>query len=234
MLPNTKHLKNMLDLQSSFNEKINQDWKNAGYQFVDAIWTEAAEAFNHTNWEWWKKTGTATDMGQIKMEIVDIWHFIMSELMNHEEVEGVTHLGLVVDICEALKGQLVKNPELDIGLIKMALKEMIGSALMPSRENRIVFIISNFVRLLSAANMSWDELYKLYLGKNTLNIFRQNNGYKTATEMYKLMWAKEKGWEDNQYLTELLEQLAFGAGDVVDHQAIIMQELYAIYNKDED
>ena len=45
-------------------------------------------------------------------------------------------------------------------------------------------------------------LYRMYVGKNMLNVFRQKNGYKTGT--YVKIWA---GREDNQHLEELLNEL---------------------------
>jgi hypothetical protein len=40
----------------------------------------------------------------------------------------------------------------------------------------------------------------MYIGKNALNIFRQNNGYKDGT--YVKIWSDK---EDNEYLTHFLK-----------------------------
>jgi hypothetical protein len=45
-----------------------------------------------------------------------------------------------------------------------------------------------------------DELFKLYLGKNCLNKFRQNNGYKEKT--YLKMWGEE---EDNVFMKKIVD-----------------------------
>ena len=44
--------------------------------------------------------------------------------------------------------------------------------------------------------------YSLYIGKNVLNGFRQNNGYNSGE--YRKLW---QGREDNEHLIEVLEEL---------------------------
>lgn len=231
MTINKTQLQAMLTLQDTFNKKVNPDWRVANYPFVDAIWTEAGEAFNHTNWEWWKKKAEPVDVDQIKMEVVDIWHFVMSELLNHDEVEGMSYTDIVTTIEATVGPQVIGNPNLDMGITKTALKEMIASALMPREEHRIMFIISSFIKLLAAVNMNWVELYKLYIGKNTLNVFRQNNGYKTNCSEYKAKWATEKNWEDNQFLSEYLKTLDVEDYDVTSLQEAILNHLGELFNK---
>ena len=47
--------------------------------------------------------------------------------------------------------------------------------------------------------LGFDELYSLYIGKNILNIFRQDHGYKDGT--YIKVW---NGKEDNVVMQEIL------------------------------
>jgi len=51
-------------------------------------------------------------------------------------------------------------------------------------------------------DMSFDELYQIYVGKNVLNMFRQDNGYKEGT--YNKVW---NGREDNEYLADIMKEL---------------------------
>jgi len=51
-------------------------------------------------------------------------------------------------------------------------------------------------------DMSFDELYEIYVGKNVLNMFRQDNGYKEGT--YNKVWS---GREDNEHLADIMKQL---------------------------
>ena len=50
--------------------------------------------------------------------------------------------------------------------------------------------------------MSANELYRQYVGKNVLNFFRQDNGYKEGT--YIKVW---EGREDNEHLVEVMDAL---------------------------
>ena len=51
--------------------------------------------------------------------------------------------------------------------------------------------------------MSFDQLYRGYVGKNVLNFFRQDHGYKEGT--YRKHW--HDGREDNEHLVEALQSL---------------------------
>ena len=62
--------------------------------------------------------------------------------------------------------------------------------------------------LLMAIGRDFDDLYRAYVGKNVLNVFRQDHGYKTGE--YVKDW---NGREDNLVLVELVANLnAEGAG----------------------
>jgi hypothetical protein len=53
-----------------------------------------------------------------------------------------------------------------------------------------------------ASGLDFDALYTAYVGKNVLNFFRQDHGYKEGT--YLKTWA---GREDNEHLVELMAGL---------------------------
>lgn len=202
-----EQLKIMMDLQTQMNEKVNPGWREAGYPWEDAILTEATEAYDHTYWAWWKNVVRTPDRDQIKMELVDIWHFILSEMMCHEETEGSSYHSLIAEIIEYTKAQRPEDFEPTVEIIRNALKNIMRVALAPFSEERISLFIHSFAVSLDVMDISWDELFKLYVGKNCLNQFRQENGYKQNSTAYKAIWYKEKGWEDNQYLTEILGSL---------------------------
>jgi hypothetical protein len=50
--------------------------------------------------------------------------------------------------------------------------------------------------------MAFDELYEIYVGKNVLNMFRQDHGYKEGT--YLKIW---QGREDNEHLADIMRTL---------------------------
>jgi len=71
--------------------------------------------------------------------------------------------------------------------------------------------------------MNIDGIYKLYMGKNVLNKFRQDNGYKQKT--YQKIW---NGQEDNIYLMNFLDKVE-EIGD--DFEQVIYDRLQEKYKK---
>jgi dimeric dUTPase (all-alpha-NTP-PPase superfamily) len=203
-----EQLKTMIELQEAMNSRVTKEWRKEKRQWTDAIFTEAAEAFNHTNWEWWKNEGKPVDIPQIKLELIDIWHFLLSELITHEETE-MTYYQLVSETITAVKEakppgiDFTENPE----AIKTSLRCIAASALGEWNEDRILALVGAFAMAVEIIGMGWDEVFKLYVGKNTLNHFRQNHNYKADTDRYKDIWRFTEGKEDNEYLTDLLTTL---------------------------
>src|SRR5688572_1007808 len=77
--PTDGMLRAMLDLQDSMNRKINPDWLTAGYPFLRAVLVEAVEGLDHYGWKWWKSQ--SPDLAQLRIELIDIWHFLLSEYL---------------------------------------------------------------------------------------------------------------------------------------------------------
>src|SRR5664279_3722865 len=69
-------LSTMLELQDGMNSKVNPAWVAANNNWYRAIQVEGVEAIEHHGWKWWKKQ--ECDLPQLRMELVDIWHFILS------------------------------------------------------------------------------------------------------------------------------------------------------------
>ena len=80
----------------------------------------------------------------------------------------------------------------------------------------IIDFTKSFFEISYKLDLDFESLYKLYIGKNILNKFRQDNGYKEGT--YKKEW---NGKEDNVVMQDILNS----------NSAITPDELY---NKLED
>ena len=65
--------------------------------------------------------------------------------------------------------------------------------------------------------MSLDILFAKYIGKNVLNKFRQNNGYKEGN--YRKIWGD---LEDNEVLIEVLSKGAVSASEIYEQ----LQKIY--------
>ena len=171
---------NMLALQDAMNSKINTDWREAGNEWYRAIWIECAEMLDHYGWKWWKHQ--QADMDQVILEIVDIWHFILSDLLENTSDQDA----LAAELAE----QFSEQPS--AADIKLAIESLASKTLLSKSAE-----VSAFIELMAAVSLTADDLYRGYIGKNVLNFFRQDHGYKDGT--YQKVWG---GREDNEYLVE--------------------------------
>ena len=73
------HLSTMLTLQDGMNKKVNPQWLSAGYAYLRAAMIESVEGIEHHGWKWWK--AQHKDLPQLQMELVDIWHFALSDII---------------------------------------------------------------------------------------------------------------------------------------------------------
>src|SRR5262245_6178020 len=189
----------MAALQDAYNVRVHPEWRNQGFAFYRAIWTECAELLDHFGWKWWKQQ--ETDLAQVKLEIVDIWHFGLSELMR-------TNVIAADRVDPAVTQTFVERGEVKLASdFREAVETLAERTLY-----RQAFPLEAFVDLMVALPMSFDELYRTYVGKNVLNTFRLAHGYKTGG--YRKLWA---GREDNDHLVELARALDAGAPTYADH-----------------
>lgn len=175
----------MLELQDAMNSKVNENWVDQGFAWYRAIWVECAELLDHYGWKWWKKQ--TPDADQVKLELVDIWHFGLSILLLESSDEAA--------IAAAVEQELSKaNPS---GDFREDL-EVFTLATLQSKG----FDVASFATLMTGIDLPFDELYTRYVGKNVLNFFRQDNGYQDGS--YRKQWG---GKEDNEHLVEAVAEL---------------------------
>lgn len=176
----------MLGMQDKMNQKVHADWISQQFEWYRAIWIECGELVEHYGYKWWKKQ--TPDLDQVKLEVIDIWHFGMSTLfVEDKSIDEIAHL-MAEDLASySYKGQGVREAT---------------EALAEDTLHRKSFSVVLFWDLLNAVEMNFDDLYQQYVGKNVLNFFRQDNGYKDGS--YIKQW---QGREDNEHLVEILSTL---------------------------
>jgi hypothetical protein len=69
--------------------------------------------------------------------------------------------------------------------------------------------------------MDFDALYRSYVGKNVLNFFRQDHGYKDGS--YIKVW---QGREDNEHLVEIVKSLDSSHADFRDDVYLGLRKRY--------
>lgn len=179
----------MLALQEEMNRKVNVEWRRANYAWHRAIWTECAEMLDHVGWKWWKDLSAEPDLEQVRLEVVDIWHFGMSDLMARESTAARISARLAADYA-AITSKPTENLH--------ALIETLAHATLADH----AFDPRAFFQLMRGVDLDLDSLHRRYVGKNVLNFFRQDHGYKAGT--YRKTWG---GREDNEHLSEIVAAL---------------------------
>lgn len=189
----------MLTLQSSMNAKVDPNWVTARYPYLRAVAIEGAEAIEHHGWKWWKKQDK--DLAQLQMELVDIWHFILSEILLRNGQSQAAPLNHLLNALKQTNNQQhIKFDNATYILKKLDLITKLELLIAISIARRIELAV--FESIMHDCKLSWTELFCQYVGKNVLNMFRQDNGYKNGT--YQKIWA---GREDNEHLVKILESL---------------------------
>ncbi|MFT5758067.1 MAG: dimeric dUTPase (all-alpha-NTP-PPase superfamily) [Alteromonadaceae bacterium] len=186
-----KQISQMLNMQDAMNSRVSETWRDNNYEWYRAIWVECAEMLDHHGWKWWKHQ--EIDVPQVQLELVDIFHFGLSlRLMTGDSLTDITNQ-LAQELSE-------KTAESDF---KVALENLASAAVTDKAFDAVA--LADCMRLM---NMDLDELFRQYVGKNTLNFFRQDHGYKEGS--YIKIW---NGEEDNEVLANLVNTLDTSATD---------------------
>ena len=185
-------LVNMLTMQHNMNTRVHENWVEQNFEWYRAAWIECGELIEHYGYKWWKKQ--EPDMEQVRLEVIDIWHFGLSALF--EDGKGIEQ------IATEIGAELAAHSPTGQG-VREATEELALHALQTRG-----FSPARFWDLMLASGLDFDSLYTAYVGKNVLNFFRQDNGYKEGT--YVKNWA---GREDNEHLVELVAPLDKNAED---------------------
>lgn len=195
----------MLELQDQMNARVHSSWRDQHYPWYRAIWTEAAELMDHYGWKWWKKQ--VPDRDQVKLELIDIWHFGLSQRLQDGGAEQVA-----LELAEQLASPV------EVANFHDAI-ELFAASVLTQR----TFDASIFASLMRGVGLEFDELYRSYVGKNILNLFRQENGYQEGH--YRKIWG---GREDNEHLVEILRGLDADGTTFRDRLYQSLAERYAI------
>ncbi|HCU88965.1 MAG TPA: dUTP diphosphatase [Gammaproteobacteria bacterium] len=197
----------MLEMQDRMNSRVDPDWIDRRREWYRAIWIECAELMDHYGgWKWWKKSHR--DVEQAMLEVVDIWHFGLSTRIGSDRDHKGTAAIIVDEWLEPSNSRsFLQNVE---SLAGFALREQ-------------GFLISMVPRLLDDLGRGFDDLYRTYVGKNVLNFFRQDHGYRDGS--YVKTW---DGREDNEHLIEILGVLDV---DDAEFQTLVYAGLEERYQK---
>ena len=180
-------LTEMLDMQEALEIRIDgANWREKGHDYGLCIHMECAEIIDHVGWKHWKHY-PEPDWDAVAMELVDVWHFFLAHTLQTREDPANKLMKVLIQASQTTVEEDIVTCCLGMGY------SMITSGVFP---------LQNFIIAMDHASMTPDDLYKLYVGKNILNWFRQDHGYKEGH--YMKNWA---GKEDNEHLFEITEML---------------------------
>ncbi|NIB41213.1 dUTP diphosphatase [Pseudomaricurvus alkylphenolicus] len=199
-----QQIQTMLELQDSMNTKVNSEWRSQGFEWYRAIWIECGELLDHYGWKWWKKQ--TPDVEQVQLELIDIWHFGLSILLQ----SGQSSEAIATTIEKEL---VLATDEEDF---RLDLERFAGEVLTTRS-----FSVASFGRLMAGIDMDFEMLFKGYVGKNVLNFFRQDHGYQDGT--YTKIW---DGREDNEHLVEASQALDAAEPDFQDQLYRALSQRY--------
>ena len=221
----------LLEQQEKLNSIINPTWKNdrSRQDFIRAMIVESGELLDHTAYKWWKHG--SVDIEQSRMEIVDLWFFYFSlvlldpaTLPSHLHDDKLEYFAQMVIDHSGLEGTpdpslttKSSKPEWDTKKVQQRTLYFVHSC--SQMTPNLLSTMYELAELTTAAGMSFQKMYDMYMGKLILNIFRQENGYKEGT--YRKQWhvsskrtsngnsetfTAQSTLEDNQVLTEIMKR----------------------------
>ena len=158
-------IEQMFALQKQLNDETNGViWiegitkENRKISWYRGIYMEVAEAIDSFNWKHWKNINDQPDWDNIKVELVDIWHFIMSESIRiDDQAYANKHLEITA------KGDL--DSDILVSLLENMLQLSVSSSINP-KINNIRQITDLFFAIISHLDIDVEDLYKRYVVKN--------------------------------------------------------------------
>lgn len=187
--------KEIVEAQAFLNTKAdpnNPEWLNVRTveDFKLAAIIEFVELIESAPWKWWKKANDSIDWWNIKIEAIDMLHFMASNVYFNGVLKEEENLNLGYDNQEEAHKELFSNDRIDrkkaLKLISMLLEE----------EN-----FENINYVMKSVGLLKDEISAIYIAKYTLNEIRWEGGYLYGNYIK----MKEEGLEDNYFLKEIVD-----------------------------
>ena len=202
----------MLQLQAQLNDATNGEKWTEGVtkngktiNWRRCIYMECAEMVDSFSWKHWKSINQEPDWDNLQIEVVDVWHFIMSlAIENYSKTlrGGVEDLALNISQLPSFSTIDTRNNSFGFQDKVIEKVENIIRLALEAGELKLEEMFSEFFDLAVMSGLDLETLYRLYVGKNILNQFRQDNGYKDGS--YVKVWDGEEDnvvmkrvWEDN-------------------------------------
>lgn len=188
----TLNWEDFLYIQNELNKRIREDWMEVRTlsEISVAIFSELSELLDCYNWKWWK--AGEIDKWNAAIETIDIFHFVLSYmLMMIPREEDISNFPAEFDLDDVFAWSPLEDEfEFNHQSFFNTVNNLIDR---PYNKNYMY-------ELFKAVGFQHkEEVAALYVAKSTLNVIREEGGYKTGK------YIKNKdGVEDNQRLEHVV------------------------------
>jgi dimeric dUTPase (all-alpha-NTP-PPase superfamily) len=178
-----KDFRTMLDAQEALNSKYNPTWRESVVieQQLSAAFTELAEWFESaprsggvtTNgirgWKFWKRN-LEDDHQNKRIEVIDVWHFMMSVWLYLGTKDDVEHFVSKYNYC-------ANNEMSPLKKIHLYQAKFTMHSMEENLEKSVFAGMTLLKYLMDETDMTWSALENGYFVKNQLNHARVDGGY---------------------------------------------------------
>lgn len=229
-------LAEMMTMQHKANLVMGgEDYITKGLDYDAAILAEVGELLDSNAYKWWKNT--PIDIENIKVEIVDIWHFLMAKFITqavhkNDDVPGFIQyfanysqtIFASINYTDQELATILENNNDDKKALQFFSKQLVRRTLQQESHNVITL---SLVEMCASVRMSFSEFYKRYIVKNSLNIIRQNYGENGSNNLtYNRQWPIDAGSEVTGEDNHVALSLVMNAGEVNFDKAYELLENY--------
>ena len=207
-------LDEMLSMQNALNEQTNgSDWRSGTTTLgkpIDwrrCIYMETAELIDSYPWKHWKSVSDEPDMENARLELVDIWHFVLSlalENFDQPAAKALLEKGWQNSTPRSNTADIKTQVDTHENLMRTALSNQTVS------ESYLVGLVTAFFASCYVVGLNLQALHETYMAKHVLNRFRQDHGYQEGR--YIKQW---QGREDNQVMFELIAEMQAFSGEAL-------------------
>jgi dimeric dUTPase (all-alpha-NTP-PPase superfamily) len=215
-MPDTKVARMILEMfqiQDQLNtNSYAKEWLEKGaseeFDYSLAAGQELGEFFNSLPYSWWSKA--EPDRKNCVTEIIDAWHFIMSQLIIDYRGDVAYSAFFANQRYEKFAASMDSKIEQSNNSSRVIAKRLTATlylrdAAVASSMEHYIYV---FWGLCHAYSLPIEHLYARYVGKAVLNRFRVDNGYKRKE--YDKIWTLYQGEdkkveEDNYFLSDYID-----------------------------
>lgn len=222
-----KKIEETFYLQDHYNSLINKEWfkeRDLAVDWINALLDESSEFLNSFNWKWWKdiegkKLYSFKDKNNVLIELVDMYHFIISFLIQISKV-------FFSNKVEDKKYGLLKKLRLNSDFSDLYLSKIFGLFTLDRKKERfsekeIFILLQNFLKEVIETLYDLEEIIRLLSKKKDYK--KPNNNFDSLIEFYSglLTLNKEKFLEKIlfkkaiEHFLDLLQVSGFSIEDLI-------------------